>query len=295
VARRASSLAAKDIDAYLLAVEDLLKTRPGVAKELANFLRASAKAAAPVEFLNAVKALVARPGVTKEALQVLGDKALAGSVDIPWLNKLTLSDADLSFLASDPRTNWNGLKSAIEGGKKGPIGRMMAKVRGAAAELAAEESLGDVLPGYRLVRRQVEVPGAVVDFELMATDGTGRRIGFEVKGYSGDKWRDALNAFRLDAENAALPAAQRVALSKEQEGYVKMLKDAIKQIKAEQAAYPGGVKLGVTSDLSGPTKNKLEKFLAENLPGVELVPIQEYKIAETARRFRSGLGLVMPE
>lgn len=287
VARRASSFGAGEIDAYLEAVERVLATRPGAAADLAGFLRASARAANPLPFLEEVQALASRD-VGNEALRVLGEKALAGRVDLPWLNRLVISDADLAFLGADARTPWDGIRRAVGGDNEGFRTMMRARLRGAAAELAAEETIGEIVPGYRIAHRQVRFPeGTVIDFELVATDGTGRTLGLEVKGYRGETWRNALNAWALREAGESL--------SEEQGRLVRMLDDDIVQFTAQQAAYPRGpLKIGVTRELTGPTLRKLRAFLAEQVRGAELVFLEEDVIASISRRFRVTFGLEVP-
>lgn len=164
---------------------------------------------------------------------------------------------------------------------------MRARLRGASAELATEQTIASVMPGTRVGRRQVALPnGTIIDFELVATDGTGRVIGLEVKGYRGDTWRDALNAWA--ARDAGL------TLSDEQARLVRMLEDDIVQFNAGRAAYPGRFHVGVTNDLTGPTLRKLREFLAAHAPGAEIAFIDEAAIGTISTRFRTTFGLEAP-
>lgn len=120
-----------------------------------------------------------------------------------------------------------------------------------------------------------------LDYQLTSTDGLGRRTAAEVKGWRGEKWRDALNAWRT-------PAASR---TEEQVRLVEDLQRMLDQLNNASTTTGNAPFLVVTDALTGPTRTKLAEFLAANMPSAVLRTIPEAEIVAAARRLRTSLGL----
>ncbi len=304
VARRAAGMPAAEADRYLSAIDSLRSATPSTLRGgLPSILRASGTAAAadPVALLQDAEWLFKQPGLSADAAQTLAAKVAESALDLRWLRTTSLTMEDLNFLARDPKTPWDLLRRAAADPNNRAL-QILARtrLRGIAGEVVTERSASKVFPGYRLTGRQVDLPGGhVVDFELAATDGTGLRHALEVKGWTRDVWRDALNAWVAAGspvgEEAMVLAAANV--SKDQARLLKQLGGLVAQLGDAASAPRGNPFLVVTSGLSGPTSTKLRAFLSKMAPGVEVRAISEEEILAASRRLRSAFGLpeALPE
>jgi hypothetical protein len=288
VARRAAALPADKAQAYLAAVESLCASaRPAAKPALAELLRGSGTPLIeePVRFLKEAEWLVRHPGLDAEALGVLARKAATRKVELGWLASTGLTAEDLHFLAKDKMANWRLFQeAAAEPGNLVQQIRARSRLRGVAGEMVTERAAQKLFPGYRLTGRQVTLEGgSIVDFELVAADGSLRHA-VEVKGWTSDTWRRALKAW---------DASQRTAtkLDAEQERLVAQLRGAVKQLN-DAAKEPRGKPFLICSDkLKGMAKKKLEAFLAEKAPETQLKQIEEAEMLSATKRLRAAFNL----
>lgn len=284
IARRAEALAPAEVDAFLTAAERALAARPAAAEELSFFLRAAARAPDPVAFLADVEWLALRSGVGKEALAELGRKALSGQLDLAWLRTTRLTDRDLSFLGRDSNTPWQAFRSAaLDPTNVSKQKWASASLRGAAGEVVAQRMARGLFPGQRISGRQVEMGSSKIDFELTSTDGLGTRRGLEIKGWTPETWREALNAYGKRTLNTALSADEVKA--------VKKLDHLLKQLRDAEAHSGNKPYLAVTDGMSGPTARKFDTFIAAEAPGTRVVKMDEGTIKDIARQLGAAMGL----
>jgi hypothetical protein len=299
IANRASRFEPEAAEAYLEKVGKVLELRPRRPDALTAFLHASARVADPLGFLDEVTRLASRKGLTPRTLETLGEKSLlhtyAGrrrqGVDIGWLNTTSLSDGDLNRLGSDPGTGWEPLRRAIANitgtpPKYNQLPWVRSVLRGAAAETVAEDLLTSrPLPGLRVEATQVPMGSSRIDVALTSTDGLARKFGLEVKGYTDEAFRDAVNSF-LRHEHTP-----RAALAGDIAADVGKIDRMLKQLKDAQTFTGNPPYLALSAKVSGPTKNKLRGILDKYVPGAELVELDETEIKELARRYAHGMHL----
>jgi hypothetical protein len=236
-----------------------------------------------MRYLEQVDALVARPGVTRDALAQLGAKARRGTLDLEWLNSTEISDRTLDFLGRDRRTPWDALRMAAEDPTNERYIRWArGSLRGAGAELVAQpiaQRLGSN------VRRQMAMGGSEIDYGLTIR---GKERGLEVKGWTPPTWQEALDAYWTRAGKKGLDAAQRKAVEKV-DHMIGQLSD-VKQHTRQPAL------LAVTDGLSEDAQGQLKRLLRrERLADTELVPLSEAKIKETAAgELGEPLGIPRP-
>jgi hypothetical protein len=150
--------------------------------------------------------------------------------------------------------------------------------------MVTERAARKLFPGYRLTGRQVEVEGgSIVDFELVAVDGSLHHA-VEVKGWTSEAWRRALKAW--DASRKAT-----TKLDEEQERLVRQLRGVIKQLKDAVREPRGKPFLICSGELSGPSKEKLEKLLSDNALAVQIKLIEEADLLSTTKRLRAAFNL----
>lgn len=288
VARRVAALPAVKVQAYLTAVESLCAaTRPAAMPALAELLRGSGtpKVQDPIRFLLNAEWLVRHPGLDAEALSVLAQKASKRSVDLEWLRTTTLTAEDFNFLAKEKKTTWQLFKRAAEepGNRKVQL-EARSHLRGIAGEMVTERTARKLFPGYRLTGRQVTLEeGSIVDFELVAVDGSLHHA-VEVKGWTGETWRRALKAWEASREAMAKLDAEQERLVRQLQGVIKQLKDAARE--------PRGKPILICSNkLKGETKVNLTRFLEENVLEVQIKLIEEAEMLSATRRLRAAFNL----
>jgi hypothetical protein len=288
VARRAAALPADKAQAYLAAVESLRSSARATAKPaLAQVLRRSgaSSVADPLAFLKEAEWLVSHPELDAEAVATLASKACRGRVDLGWLRTTGLTLEDLNGMARDRNTPWRLFQqAAAEPGSLAKQLRAREQLRGIAAELLTERNAQKLFPGFRMTGRQVPLKGGhIIDRELTSMDGLRLQHGVEVKGWSDNKWRTALDAWR--AKQRAKP------LNKGQQVLIDQLQRLLDQLTDAANAPRGKPFLVSTDKLSGPTKVKLKNFLEEKAPGVPLIEINEAQILEKTKQWRAALRL----
>jgi hypothetical protein len=288
VARRTAALPADQAQAYLAAVESLcVAARPAAKPALAELLRGSGTPSIvePSQFLKEAEWLVRHPGLDAEALGTLARKASKGTVDLGWLRSTALTAEDLSFLAKDKKTTWQLFKKAAEepGNWKAQV-EARSHLRGIAGELVTERASQRLFPGYRLTGRQVALEGgSIVDFELVAADGSLHHA-VEVKGWTSDTWRRALKAWKASQE-------AMTKLDAEQEKLVRQLRGVIKQLQ-DAAREPRGKPFLICSDkLKGKAMEQLGGFLEAEAPATQLKQIEEADMLSTTNRLRAAFNL----
>jgi hypothetical protein len=206
-------------------------------------------------------------------------------VDLGWLSSTGLTAEDLHFLAKDKMTNWRSFqKAAAEPGNLVEQIRARSRLRGIAGELVTERAAHKLFPGYRITGRQVVLEGgSIVDFELVAVDGSLHHA-VEVKGWTVDTWRKALKAWEASRE-------AMIKLDAEQERLVRQLRGLIKQMK-DAARDPRGKPFLICSDkLNEAAKVKLGNFLRQNAVEAQLSQIGEADMLSTTKRLRAAFNL----
>jgi len=181
VARRIAEGA--DKAKFVAALDKLLK---GTARALdeevvAGVLRRAADAVDPLAFLDNVEWVMGRKGISAEARTALVRRAVLSPnpIDLRWLRELTdLPDAMLEGMALDPATNWksfmkvskkpsdffpSSLKKLLKESAYADAG---AKLRGVAGELVFVLEDVELPGGLKIVGRQVDAAGKVIDFAL---------------------------------------------------------------------------------------------------------------------------------
>jgi hypothetical protein len=285
VAQRAAQLRPDAREAFLKAVDAVVATPRRNLGSLTDLLVAAAQSRTPNAFLAEVQALVSRPGLSDEALLVLGRKVREGRLvlDLPWLNRTSISDEALDFLGRDKRTPWDLYRrAATDPTAADVIKSFRTSARGAGAEMVGEtaaERLGTN------VRRQVRMGSHEIDFEMIVA---GRRHGFEVKGWTRDTWDEALDA--------AIKRLNRKALTDSEREAVKKIDTMISQLQDAQVATGRRPYLGFTDALPERTRARLRRILdANGLGSTRFVPLTEADIKEAAAgTIGQALGIPRP-
>ncbi|MDJ0355292.1 DUF4157 domain-containing protein [Paenarthrobacter sp. PH39-S1] len=272
IAQRASQLRPEARAAFLQAVEKVVAARPNSLASLTDLLIAAAQSRLPNSLILEVQTLVNRPGVSDEALLVLGRKAREGleTLDLRWLNRTSITDSSLDFLGRDRRTPWDLYRrAATDPAAKGVMKAFRTAARGAGAEMVAEpvaQSIGTN------VRRQVKMGKSEIDFDMVVA---GKRHGFEVKGWGADTWADALEAVIQRLNKKGLTEAQKEAVEK--------IDTMLTQLQNAKAATGQVPYLGFTDALPAEAQARLRRILdANGLPGTRFVPLSEAAIKEAA-------------
>ncbi|HYO70565.1 MAG TPA: hypothetical protein VEU33_31250 [Archangium sp.] len=288
VARRAAALPADKAQAYLAAVESLRSSARGNVKQaLAQLLKRSGSRslADPHAFLKEAEWLVSHPELEAEAVAELARKSCRGSVDLGWLRSTGLTVEDLDFMARNEKMVW-GLfrRAAAEAGNLKLQLQAREQLRGVAVEMLTERHAQKLFPGFRLTGRQVKMKeGHIIDNELTAMGGSRLQHGVEAKGWNENRWRQSLDTWRAKQGTKKLDAAQE-ALARKLQHLLDQLADAAK-------APRGQPFLVVTDKLSGPTRDKLERFLERHAPGTQLIQVEEAEILNKTKQLRAALKL----
>jgi hypothetical protein len=291
VARRAAALPADGAQAYLAAVESLrAATRAAAKPELARLLRRSGAPSLkdPRAFLREAEWLVSHRELEAEAVTELVRKACKDKVDLGWLRSTELPTEYLNFMGRNDKTPWRLFRQAAEEPWNALVQlRAREHLRGIAVEMLTERNARKIFPGFRLTGRQVKMrEGHIIDNELTAMGGSRLLHGVEVKGWTRDRWRMALNAW-LAREEAAH------AINKQQATLARQLQHLRAQL-ADAAKAPRGNPFLVTTDkLSEPTRIKLLRFLSKDAPGTKLIQLEEAQILGETKQLRAALK--MPE
>jgi hypothetical protein len=289
VTQRAARLPAEEARQYLLAVESLrVGARPVAQAAVAELLRGSGllRNPSPAQFLREAEWLVRREGLEEKVLNVLAHKASEGTVDLRWLGATGLTTEDLNYLGADKATAWKSFKAAADApGNVKLLLQAFKFLRGIATEMVTVRSARSLFPQLTLVGRQVILEDKhIIDFELRADNGMVRRA-LEVKGWTADTWRRALQAWKATRGTSGIPTdPRRRQLLKQLDRLAAQLRDAARE--------PRGKPILVCSDkLSSTTIVDLEKFLLNNLLDVDVASVKELEIAATAKRLREAFRL----
>jgi hypothetical protein len=299
IANHAATLEPAVAEALLTRMKAVLDLRPRQAGALAAYLQAATRVPDPMGFLDEVTKLVSRKGLTRKTVEVFSEKALLHTyspekgVDVAWLNTLKHSDADLNALGSDPNTSWLPIQTAVKEitaavPKYNRLPWVRSILRGAAAEMVtAAELRKNLVPGARIKGEQVQMLDSKIDFALEFVDDVGkaRTHGLEVKGYTGETFRDALNTF-INSEHIPFDK-----LDKETQGVRSKIDRMLKQLKDAKSFTGNHPYLAVTDDLTGPTKRKLEEVVNKYAPGTEIVYLPESEIKGVSQRLAEGFGI----
>ena len=282
ILRRAARMPAAEIDAFLAACDALQRSRPGALAAIGDLFRAAVRRGASATFLADAQWLAGLSGLSNEGFAQLAAKLRRGSLDLAWLRGTSLTPRELDFLARDSNTPWGLYRRA----SLDPTNRLLqiqaqTSFRGVAGEIVTEDLAARLFPGQRITGRQVRMGTSELDFQLTSTDGLGRRTAAEVKGWRGEKWRDALNAWLA-------PAASR---TQEQVELVEDLQRMLDQLNNASTTTGNAPFLVITDALTGPTRTKLANFLAANMPSAVVRTLPEAEILAAGQRLRVGLGL----
>jgi hypothetical protein len=272
VAQRASQLRSDAREAFLRAADAVIAARPNSLGSLTDLLVTAAQSRTPNAFLVEVQTLVSRRGVSDEALLILGRKAREGPLvlDLPWLNRTSISDETLDFLGRDKRTPWDLYRrTAADPRAQGVMQAFRKPARGAGAEIVAEAEAERIGTD---VRRQVRMGSSELDYEITVA---GRQHGFEVKGWTREVWEEALDAAIQRLNRKGLTSAQREAVGK--------IDNMIGQLQDAQAATRRRPYLGFTDALPESTRVRLRRVLEANgLGSTQFVPLSETEIKKAA-------------
>lgn len=284
LAQRAMKMTATDAENLLIAVERTLTAPRGLTTELSGWFNTAARASDPVAYLAQVDLLIARRGISAEAISVMGGKAARGKLDIFWLNTTSLNDRDLSFLGRDVRTPWEAYRAVATNPADVSSGIWArGSIRGASAELIARRNFSSILPDFNLRGSQVEMNGSILDYEV-AESVLGKRHAFEVKGWRRDTWNEALSAYQSRTAGIALTEAESKAIRK--------LDNMITQLKNGKSHTGNHSLLGLTNDIAPADEAILKRLLrSEGLGDTRLVKLAEDRIMDMGRQLRAALGL----
>jgi len=284
VARRIAEGA--DKAKFVAALDKLFK---GTARALdeevvAGVLRRAADAVDPLAFLDNVEWVMGRKGLSAAARKALVRRAVLSPnpIDLRWLRELTdLPDKMLEGMALDPATNWksfmkvsnkpsdffpSSLKKLLKGSDYADAA---AKLRGVAGELMFILEGVELPGGLKIVARQVDAAGKVIDFALQ--DASGARALLEVKAWNTRRWTRELAAARAH---------------KPKRLFVRM----IEQLKAAQST--GQPVYLAVSDAIGTNRKALVAALREaNLADVTVVTASEANLKEVSSTLRKGLAM----
>lgn len=288
IARRAARMSPAKADEYLAAIEAIARNRRAGAELIAPFLRASANATDPAKFVQVLTALSARP-ISNEAVNVLGRRAVARTpgVDLDWLSKTSLPDDTLDFLARDSRTPWNAFKSAAAEGTEAAMRWARASLRGAAAEMVTQRMARRLFPGWRVSGRQVRMGTSELDFQVTATDRTGRTRAVEVKGWTANTWDDAMSAMEQRFAHRAMSEEARRAIRK--------IEHMLEQLQnAKNASRGANPYLVVTDALSDAQRRRLRVILRREVGLVEVHYIPDAQIKALAADTGVAMGIPRP-
>lgn len=285
IAQRASQLRPEARTAFLQAVEKVVAARPNSLASLTDLLIAAAQSRLPNALILEVQALVNRPGVSDDALLVLGRKARQGPecLDLRWLNRTSITDSSLDFLGRDRRTPWDLYRrAAIDPSSSGVMKSFRTAARGAGAEMAAEPVAQTIGTN---VRRQVKMGTSEIDFDLVVA---GKRHGFEIKGWTTDTWADALEA--------GIQRINKKGLTEAQKKFVEKIDTMLTQLQNAKAATGQVPYLGFTDALPVAAQGQLRRILdANGLPGTRFVPLSEAAIKEAAAgTIGAAVGVARP-
>jgi hypothetical protein len=287
VAQRANSLRPDAREAYLRAVDAAISARPNSLESIADLLNAAAVSRQPNVVMGQVQALISRPGLSNEALATLGRKVLNGptTLDLAWLNRTTMTDATLDFLARDPKTPWDLFRRvAADPLDANLIIQFRIRARGMGAEMAAESEVAALGTN---VERQVPMGSSEIDYAF--TSG-GRRYGLEVKGWSVDTWREALDAATRRLNHRALTEAEADAVRK--------IDHLIGQLQNIRTTTGNAPYLAVTDALPADVRAQLQRVLQRSgvpVPPGNFVRLSEATIKENAAgRIGETLGIPRP-
>lgn len=282
VAAAAGKMTAVDADVFLQNVEKLLATRANHG-HLANLVRAAA--ANPTQgFIDSAIWLASQRGIAAEALEVLGKKAIKGSVDLPWLQSRSMGTRLINFLGKDPKTPWNLLKRAAANPNDVKLRiQVLTRIRGIAAERVADQSPA-AFPNYRITGRQAAVGKSELDFRLVSTDGRGASAFAEIKGWTQGTWQKALDAF----EKRLLGSS----LTKEEAAQVGKIDGMLKQLRDATAAGKDAPFLAHTDALPKAMRLRIQRLLSgQGLGNVQLSSLSESEILAIGRALRKGAGI----
>ena len=285
VARRIAE--GEDKAKFVGALDKLLKGTAKLLDEevIVGVLRRAADAVDPLAFLDHVEWVMARKALSARARKALIKRAVLNKspLDLRWLRELTdLPDEMLEDMASNPATNWRSFMKASEKPsdyfpsslkkllKGTDYADAAVKLRGVAGELMFVVEGVELPGGLRIVARQVDVAGKIIDFALC--DASGARAMLEVKAWTVKRWA------------SELAAAER---NKPKKAFTHMVEQLEAAKSTGQPVY-----LGV-SDAIGENLGLLKNLLSRRyrLADITAVTFSETKLAEISSTLRKGLGL----
>lgn len=271
--------------AFMREVEALLGSTHVSADDLAKLLGGALKAhiVDPVAFLADARWLAGR-GLTPESRSMLLSRAAAGGLDLDWLRKTGLTNADLDLMGADSYTAWQKFEAASELtsarrpaplADREPDGRTLrevhAKIRGIAGEQVAAEM--ELPQGLKLKRRVISNNReSSPDYELVDADGN--VVELEVKAGRSKHWPRALDEYEATKEG---PVARLVD-----------------QVKAGHARGRK-VYVAVSDGLSRRSRDRLAGiFEALEVPPDRIIYMPESEILRVGAELRQRMGIKPP-
>jgi hypothetical protein len=258
-----------------------LKAEPEV---LARVLRRIGDAVDPVKLLDDAAWAASHKGLTPAARSGLLRHAARSRdpLDLRWLRESSELPAPmLEFMALDRATSWKELmKVSTRPSDYFPssvkklltpddYARAAGKLRGIAGEMVFVVENVELPAGLKIVGRQVEARGKIIDFALQ--DAHGRKAKLEVKAWSRKTWeRELADPARVPPESAA--------------------RRMVEQLRAAKAT--GEPVYLAVPDSIGDTFSKLKQLLDDNeLTGITVITFPESKLRSIFSKLRAGLGL----
>lgn len=251
---------------------------------LARVLRRAIDAVDPVKLLDDAVWAASHAGLTPSARAGLLRHAVRSRdpLDLRWLRGHTdLPDPMLEFMALDRVTSWKELmKVSTRPSDYFPssmkkfltpddYAQAAGKLRGIAGEMVFVVENIELPAGLKIVGRQIEARGKLIDFALQ--DAHGRKAKLEVKAWSRRTWEREL------ADPARVPprsAAERM----------------IEQLRA--AKDTGEPVYLAVPDSIGDSFSRLKRLLDNNeLTEITVITFSESKLRSTFSKLRAGLGL----
>jgi hypothetical protein len=153
--------------------------------------------------------------------------------------------------------------------------------------MVTQRMAGRLFPGWRVSGRQVRMGTSELDFQITATDRTGRTRAVEVKGWTPSTWEDALSAMEQRVAHRAMSEEARRAIRK--------IEHMLEQLQnAKTAARGANPYLVVTDALSNAQRSRLQAILQRQIGRVEIHYIPDAEIKRLAADTGFAMGIPRP-
>jgi hypothetical protein len=285
-----SGLPAAQQQAFLDAVDQLLRTARRSPEQLAPFIRRAVRlsrdGADAAAYLEAV-GILARRRMSAAAFARLGENALGShAIDLVWLGRTSLRTDDLEFMLLDPNTQWARFARASADPRNVPLLRAaLVRARGVASEMVARDEAAALVPGFRVQARQVRAGTSDIDFQMVSTDRLGRTVGLEVKGWTRRGFRESMDAYGRRQAGEVLTTQSDIRGAKEVERMLRQLRDARAITHASERPV-----LAVSDALREAERRILRDLLDDAGLDVAIVYLPESQILGVGRRLGAAMG-----